>query len=24
VQKPFRAQELRARLVGLLEHKLCG
>lgn len=24
VQKPFRAQELRARLVGLLEHRLCG
>lgn len=24
VQKPFRAQELLARLVGLLEHKLCG
>lgn len=24
VQKPFRAQELRARLFGLLEHKLCG
>ncbi len=24
VQKPFRAQELRARLVGLLEQKLCG
>ncbi len=24
VQKPFRAQELRARLVGLLEHKPCG
>jgi len=24
VQKPFRAQELRARLVGLLDHKLCG
>jgi CheY-like chemotaxis protein len=23
-QKPFRAQELRARLVGLLEHRLCG
>jgi CheY-like chemotaxis protein len=24
VQKPFRAQELRARLIGLLEHRLCG
>jgi CheY-like chemotaxis protein len=24
VQKPFRAQELRARLFGLLEHRLCG
>jgi CheY-like chemotaxis protein len=24
VQKPFRAQELRARLVGLLEQRLCG
>jgi CheY-like chemotaxis protein len=24
VQKPFRAQELRVRLVGLLEHRLCG
>lgn len=24
VQKPFRAQELHARLVGLLEHRLCG
>jgi DNA-binding response OmpR family regulator len=24
VQKPFRAQELRARLFGLLEQRLCG
>ncbi len=24
VQKPFRAQELHARLFGLLEHRLCG